>query len=717
MFFLSLIGLSLGVPRLIVAADNPKLLKPLRFSVKPIIPKARSHAPQLFEIGLDCDSDKFFEGRLELKWYLGKRLVHHYVSHELAVTPGGQRLRVALPPVVVHSEKTPVTAYARFISSRQVLDLGEVNPVIPVDWKRAFAVVYVEPHELAGPHKEAVLVNVLGLEQLGPPAEQQFNLLSYPSRLPPEDLPAVAAGYASFDLLIMEGEGFQQVRGAQLAAIGDWVAGGGSVVVVPRGTLGARHVNFLNRLAGEIESQGTYALDERGQLVVGERALAAGKKLGKYRAGVGRAVVVHDALDPDVDFETAEWKAAVAFLWKVSRAQLEAILRTGGWDFAPPPMSQNYLTPRPFAPQPGDLAESIGHFLLPSRIKGMPLSIVIVILSLFLLAVAPGDYFLLGRLNCRKYTWWSFALISASFTLCTVKVAESYMGDIDYRTGLTFVDLETFRNESGTFAKAARSSRFELLFVATQQTIETSLRNCLFADMRERTGPTEDLQFRRPRFAQFDDTELDETEAVVADLPEYEGAMPSAFTVRQQLRQWSPRITRQTTLADDPTLLANTHIDWSLLSAIDVNSTEGRRAFFETVLAREPEAQLLLLNQKQAFGPTLQEGDSTAASASSVPGAVIWTPPGAKDSVMSILELQSAAPILLLAARVSVRPASGLFAIVSQVSPTGSENLEDLTLLDQTDPDQWLFIACIRRNSDWVVYRKLFSSASTAEGR
>ncbi len=155
-----------------------------------------------------------------------------------------------------------------------------------------------------------------------------------------------------------------------------------------------------------------------------------------------------------------------------------------------------------------------------------------------------------------------------------------------------------------------------------------------------------------------------------------------------------------------------------MLSDARLNSAAGRRTLFDSVLARDPEAQLLLLNQHQAFGPKFQEGVSTNAAAGSAPGAVSWTPPGAgaTGSVLSIPGLQTAAPILLLAANASVRPAAGLFAIVTQISPTGNENLEDLTLLDQTDPQQWLFIAAVHRNSDWVVYRKLFNFASPAEG-
>src|SRR5207249_1601711 len=120
----------------------------------------------------------------------------------------------------------------------------------------------------------------------------------------PEELPLISAGYASFDLVLLEGEGFQKLREAQLAAIGSWVDAGGSVVVVPQGILTAGHVQFLNRLAGSAgEASGSppavaapYSLNERGELVAGERALAAGKRLARYHAGLGRAVVVHEPL-------------------------------------------------------------------------------------------------------------------------------------------------------------------------------------------------------------------------------------------------------------------------------------------------------------------------------------------------------------------------------------------------------------------------------------
>ncbi len=719
LLLLSLIVLSATAPRLVAAPADPKLLKPLRFVVRPIIPKARSHAPQFFEISLGCDSDKYFEGRLELKWYLGNRLVHDYLSPELAVAAGGRKLRVAVPPIVMHSEKTTVTARARFITSREVLELTESTPSVPVDWRRSFVIVYVEPSEFDKSSIVRSLANELGLERLGPPAEQQFSLSSHVARLLPEELPAGSAGYSGFDVLIMDREAFLQVTEAQLTAIGDWVAGGGNVVVIPHGTLTAQHVEFLNRLGGGQEAEGPYSRDERGHLVVGESALAAATRLAKFHAGAGRAVVVHGELDPESDFETPEWKAVIGFLWKVRAVQLNKIMQTGGWDFTPPPMDERYLTPRPFAPQADGLGESIRQFLMPERIEGVPLPVVAVILSLFLLAVAPGDYFLLGRLNCRKYTWWLFVLVTATCTFCTVKVAESYMGDVDYRTALTFVDLESARNDSSPVLRPARSSRFELLFVATQQAVETSLRNCLYVDLTEPGGPQEDVQYRRMRFSQYDDRELDEMQAADPDLPRFEGVMPTAFKVRQQLRQWSPRITRRTTFADGPADLPDSPITAKSLADADWTSKEGRQALFDAILQQEPAAQILLLNQNRAFRPALAEEGSANESAEKRPGAVSRKSPRAAGSAGSgddFSNLQSQAPVLALAAKASVRPPVGLFAIVSQVSPTGGTNLEDLSLLDPSDPQQWLLIVAVRRNSDWFVFRKLLIHDVGTEG-
>jgi hypothetical protein len=51
----------------------------------------------------------------------------------------------------------------------------------------------------------------------------------------------------------------------------------------------------------------------------------------------------------------------------------------------------------------------------------------------------------------------------------------------------------------------------------------------------------------------------------------------------------------------------------------------------------------------------------------------------------------------------------GLFAVISQISPTGGKDFEDMALLDPTDPDQWLLVVAVDRGDQLHIYRKLYT--------
>src|SRR5205814_847101 len=58
---------------------------------------------------------------------------------------------------------------------------------------------------------------------------------------------------------------------------------------------------------------------------------------------------------------------------------------------------------------------------------------------------------------------------------------------------------------------------------------------------------------------------------------------------------------------------------------------------------------------------------------------------------------------------VSVNGLGGLFAVVSQVSPTGGKDFEDMALVDPSDPDQWLLIVAVERGAEVDLCRKLYT--------
>ena len=727
---LMMLGLVLAMPGGAGAFDRPAPPKLIRLKVRPVVGLGRTQAPQTFEISLDCDVGKAYEGWLELKWYAGHALVHEFRSHEIALTSAGQRMRTTLPTIAVYSRSTNVTVYGRFLTERGAIDLGEVDTDLPLMTQRTAVVGAVQPQEFVKAKFERGISDSLGLEQFNPYADGQFDLLTYSTRATPEEMSMNAAGYAGFDLLVLEGDGFKRLRRGQMTAIGQWVMAGGSVVAAPSGELTAGHVEFLNRLtglpatAGAEGTRAVYALDERGRLVVDEPSPAAGRKLARYYAGLGRAVIVHRPLNASVDFAAPEWREAVTFVGTVRDAKRETIARTGVWDLpAPPPHVPG--APSQFAPRRDDLARSIRRILMPERIVGMPFAVVAVILSLFLLAVAPGDYFLLGRFNCRKYTWWLFAVISATFTVCTVIVAEWYMGRNDYRTALVFVDICEEEGEEGRPIDAvARTSRFEMQFVSTQRMVEKPLRNCLYADLTDAADNLDSQPFQDRAFGLSEADELDKSR-IVTDLPVYEGAMPGSFTVHQQLRQWSPRITRETTLSDDRSLLSETRIEWSALPVSGLQSPDGRQKLYDALLAREPEAQIMLLNRAWGYDPghnaiptdggtTLEAPLTEWTDPSAQPwrlhsGPVLGGPAASPDSPIAAL-------VLAAAARASIRAEEGLFKICSQVAPTGGQVLEDLALLDDSDPHQWLLIVAVRRDAGWLIFRKIFRGPPRSGG-
>lgn len=719
---LSLFGLLLACRGDAVAADV-KPPRPIRFKILPAAGLGRSQAPQTYEVWLESASKKMYEGRLELKTYIGSRLVNEYLSQELAVTDIGQRFRMMLPPIVRHSSKTSMTTYVRFVTEREAIDMGETDLAVPAIAKRTFLVANVQPNEFLRAQYVRGIAESMSLEQFSPQADTHLDLLTYPARLTPEEMPVLAAGYTSIDLLVMESDGFQKMRPGQLAAIADWVAGGGSVIVAPQGGLKAHHLEFLTRLSGPFAAgrgaaggrEAPYAVDDRGQLVVAAELLAKGGKLLPYCVGLGRAVIVHERLDPESDFATPAWREAVAFLWKVRAPQIESIRQSGAWSFSYPPDRSPWALPM-FAPQNDALARSIREFLMPEKIEGVPMPVVVVILSLFLLAVAPGDYFLLGWLNCRKYTWWLFLLISATFTFCTVKVAEYCMGHADYETSLVFVDVDQGPGESARPATIARINRFGMLFVSAEQKIEKTLRNSLYTDVTDSASNPGLTQYAPGSFGQTDAEIRDLTARPATDLAVYEGTLPAAYSVHQQLRQWSPRIARQTAFVDDRALLADSPIDWNALTVANINSAEARAALFARVLAAEPTAQVLLIHNKWAYDPAHNEDQPPAVAAE---GVDTWVPASPTEPrVEKLVKMPASArsspagmaapPVASLALRASLRPLAGLFAIVSQISPTGGELLEDLAVVDESDPAQFLLIVAVRRETAWVVYRKVY---------
>lgn len=703
----------------------PDIKSPVRLKVSPVIPRGRSHAPQIIEVVLSHQFKQMVEGVLELRFYVGRRLVLEYDSLPLVVTNEPQRFQITIPPITVHNDKTPVTVIGRLISSREVFELGEHDIVVPSYWKRWFVLGISRPDERAAFPQGFPIETALAFERFNPNPSDRNELVTYPTSLPPEFFSTNPVAYMPFDILVLEGDGFIQLREPQLQAIAGWVEAGGSVLVYPTGTLKPMHLAFLNRMAGGAEK--AYQADERNRLDVS----AHGEIFGRYYTGLGRTVIRHFPQEPEEDPANPEWVETAAFLWKFRHDQAEMIRTWGTWAFEVPVntmSSFDYRKPRLYAPQEPSIDKPLRELLIPAQVQGIPFWVVAGILAVFLAVIAPIDYFLLGAFRARRYTWFTLTAASLAFTVGTVRIAERIMGNVDYRQAFVFVDL-------GDQGKPVRNSRYEVLFTATQRVLESSYQNSLYvpADNRiPRYDPrrTTDGYYASP----IDDLEEQAPfPGLESDLPLYSGRVPSNYAIQQQLRQWSPAISRQTSFDNeiavpelnwkrlDPLEWArepdgwDETIDWEMPATparpvqnwtIPAKAREALRAEIGRAL---PGARVLLFHGSRCCDltdVTFSLDASVLPKVEAAPSIVSTLPPGYTDPGGFPAVLSD--PHIELVKRVALRPARGFFSLVCQIGPDGSDGFEDLSLVDSSNLEEWLLVIVVHKNDDWVVYRKLY---------
>ncbi|MFW6162756.1 MAG: hypothetical protein ACODAJ_08280, partial [Planctomycetota bacterium] len=290
------------------------------------------------------------------------------------------------------------------------------------------------------------------------------------------------------------------------------------------------------------------------------------------------------------------------------------------------------------------------------------------LLLAFTACIGPLDYLVLGHLRLRKLTWVTFPLLAVAFTWFTVRLAEHYMGLEDHRRAIVFVDLDR-RGEP------VRESRYQFIFSAGERDERLDLHDALYYSM----GRGE-LAAEPWRMAQMGLRVRGETEPL-----DYQGRIPGHYVVAQRIRRYKPYLNKAFSL--EPSA-PSAGFDWEAAAMGDA-SPAGMDALRRAV--------------RQAMRGTgaayLFHGDRMVRLAARGDFPVLTRADRSGFGPMAGL------PLLQVAC---VRPQVGLFSVVSQISPTGAPDFEDLALLDPTDPDQWLLVLIERHGDDLYVYRRLY---------
>ena len=175
--------------------------------------------------------------------------------------------------------------------------------------------------------------------------------------------------------------------------------------------------------------------------------------------------------------------SAPRFLWKFAATERRCAARADHESACP--ASRRTRNSRPIAPARNywqqrhnneqrreTIQQYLRNLLLPQSTRLIPMPVVAAILGAFVLIVGPGDWFVLGWLRRRRWTWLTFPVVAAAFTALTVAAAEHYLGSEDHRSALVITDV-------GRGGRVLRESRLELLFAARDKEAATELRQTL----------------------------------------------------------------------------------------------------------------------------------------------------------------------------------------------------------------------------------------------
>lgn len=686
----------------------------------------RSGAPITIVWKLRSQSSSLLEGRLELKVKDGHERLARLVTDEIVLNTGEQLYRTVLPTLDTTSPLNSVEVELRFAGARQTIDLGaHSNLRLPSPWQRAFVVAFSDPWQTSLPHDKRTFVESFRLESYNADTTDR-TITTSTAHIRPETMPSDPLGYFGFDIVLLVGEGFADLKEPQLQAIRSWVDAGGSLAVVPgREIVRDDHFKFLTELTAGSRAN-PLTLDSSGRLFSPADSENADGSTGSphillRRYGLGRVAVVRDQLDALVPATRPELRRLVAFLWKMRYDQLAEFESSGKWDVRPssatgvvdasvagaavpgvPPQVADEMIAqiRPRDMQLAPLALQTGDQLLarlmPRNLRVVPMAIVAYMLVVYVLAIGPGDYWLLGKFKLRRFTWILFPAVTIGFAVGTVAVSNWYMRVADNRRNVTFLDV-------GENGHIARRNRFDLLFRATQGEVLTEMQRGLFVAMNHQ-------QFTRGSWFNYQQAVRRGTENQLdlVAIPEYVGRIPARYTVSQYLPQWTPQLNRLCMLAADESQ-PSIEFDWSSLAGLNASppnnllAEENRRRITDGIhLAFGPEASIYAVVGRKlqhiAGQPdVLQRDDPELYAAGTTPYQPNYY--GAQNAGQSTFLLDVC----------SGSSQGGLFNVISQFSPAGGTTFEDLALIDPSDSRQWLLIVIVERGDDLIVYRKLYT--------
>jgi hypothetical protein len=494
----------------------------------------------------------------------------------------------------------------------------------------------------------------------------EFNVT--PVRVLPADLAVEPLRYTAFDLLLLSSESMSEVSQRQFDAIVTWTRAGGRLCLIGTNPVPERLRAGWMRLLNERPDEPRIHFDADGR----PRPISAETRL-RVERGCGRILCIFEPADVDAP----EWNADVMWLFGVLQRQSDQVRRTGTWNVPPTTAFNNaYERIRPFVPSPTSVVE-IQIPLLPTEVQGVSPWRVVLLLGACLLLIGPVDYFLLGWLGLRKWTWLLVPIVALGTTWATVRMSQASLGQQSFQRSLSVADLDTDRS-------VVRVSRFDLEFSAIEEVRRLERAGAYRLDFQPQVIGVDGFAQNAMQLR----TGIQEPAVPMGAPVRYSGNVPGSYEFFEPVRQWSPRLFRETTLGMDERIDLSplSQIDWDAIDALDWNETDQRIRIGSLVRAAIPSSHVLLRGGIKTYEltPSPENHDSRA-----------------KQLFRIFADATSRPPVI------GQKQPNGLFGIVHQRAPTCGPDLEDFAWIDPDRAHEAVLLIGIEGDHSTLFRRKL----------
>lgn len=759
--FLVAVALSTGTG--FAQAPPPISIEPASMSLP-----VRSDAPITVFFTIRSQATNLIEGHLEVTVADGVDKLAEVQVSDIVVSAGDQLVRVVLPPIESNNPLHEVGLKVTFVGKGVRVSPPAFALRAMGQWERGLVLLISDPRQATLGRDKQQLIESLRFENWIADKSDR-TVRTFPAHVRPEEMPGDPLGYCGFDVALLAGQGFSDLKESQLRALFDWVAAGGSACVVPGdNVLKDYHVRLLNQIVPASGSDGPFLLDAAGKL--------SNRDDGEpgpltFRHGLGRVAVVPGSLDSLLG-RPSELREMLAFLWKLRRDRLEEFVAKGivtivheelpteepagtqqlaaqaqmqiqkaqteslqaqnelaqarqtgdqaamaqaqakvnqaqmAMAQAQSQLQGAYRNPRNFSYQtfrpkeyqlaqlPLKSGDQLVSRLMPEGLRFVPMSLIGLILALYVVLIGPGDWFVLGAIRRRKWTWFTFPAVTVGLTLATVWLAEWYMQVNDNKRAVIVHDL-------GNDGKVVRRNRFEVLFLGSEREVHTELAREIFSPMTLQ-------RFSEATWVNYQQSQLQGQERKqLPGVARYTGRIPAHYTVAQFITQWTPQLNRRFAipLGENPPV----ELDWNRFA-------DASKYNFASLTSGEVRNEVVAAVQ-QAFGPAANIAVLSGGKRQNLTGSfqflesggVYGVDPYGNSMARTATRYNPNEKKTDFLEDISANSLGGFFNVVSQTSPAGGKDFEDLALLDPSDSDQWLLLIAVDRGAEVDVYRKLYT--------